>query len=370
MAALFKHRKVNMLELFFDLVFVNAISNLTSVICHLDNGIINPIDYIHYLVSFFVFITIWITETLYLNRYGEHKYRDSFFLLVNMFLLLYLSNSAHRDWRMVFIPYSGILIVLELTMLCQYAIKYFEVTDSNDKKVIKACLLFLSVYPIFLFVGNLFTSDIGTIINVLGLFTASIVPVLLYRTFQLSPVHFPHLIERHGLLVIIVFGEMIIGISDYFDLLDFNIQSVFIFLMVVSIFLLYMEYFDRMLEQHQKTNGMVLMYSHVPLVLSLGTMTVALGFFKDEEANLLFAVVLLYFCLIVYFCSIWFNHCYLQEKYMISRRQLLQASGLFIMGFVICIIFYTNVFITLAVTSIFTTVLTICLYLRNRKVNQ
>lgn len=162
----------------------------------------------------------------------------------------------------------------------------------------------------------------------------------------------------------------LIGISDYFDLLDFNIQSVFIFLMVASIFLLYMEYFDRMLEQHQKTNSMVLMYSHVPLVLSLGTMTVTLGFFKEEEANLLFAVVLLYVCLIVYFCSIWFNHCYLKEKYIISRRQFLQALGLFIMGFVICIIFYTNAFITLAVTSIFTTVLTICLYLRNRKVNQ
>ncbi|WP_369694756.1 low temperature requirement protein A [Lactobacillus intestinalis] len=43
---------------------------------------------------------------------------------------------------------------------------------------------------------------------------------------------FSHLLERLTLLIIITFGETIIGIADYFKPSDFSINSIFIFIAI------------------------------------------------------------------------------------------------------------------------------------------
>ena len=49
-------KKVSMTELFYDLIFVVAISKMTHLLHHLDNGIIEPLNYFKYFIT----VVSWI----------------------------------------------------------------------------------------------------------------------------------------------------------------------------------------------------------------------------------------------------------------------------------------------------------------------
>ena len=64
-------KKVNLTELFYDLVFVFGISKITHVLESLDKGIFSWKEIIIYIVVFVCFINVWNVQTVYMNRYGS-----------------------------------------------------------------------------------------------------------------------------------------------------------------------------------------------------------------------------------------------------------------------------------------------------------
>lgn len=46
----------------------------------------------------FLFLTVWVTETLYLNRYHIRRRMNYAILLFQMLLLMYLANLASLNW--------------------------------------------------------------------------------------------------------------------------------------------------------------------------------------------------------------------------------------------------------------------------------
>ena len=60
----------------------------------------------------------------------------------------------------------------------------------------------------------------------------------------------PHLIERLSLLVIITFGEMVMGLAQFFTTEDFSINSVLLFIIMASLFLFYFGEFDHAIDEH------------------------------------------------------------------------------------------------------------------------
>lgn len=106
-------------------------------------------------------------------------------------------------------------------------------------------------------------------------------------------VNLPHLIERVSLLVIITFGEMVIGLVNFFTVENFSIYSVLISLscFLCSCFILVNL---TMLLTKDPIKGVFIIYSHYPIFIGLMLMTVSMGYLLNPEANLLVAISFFY----------------------------------------------------------------------------
>ena len=63
-------KPVQLIELFYDLIYVYAISQLTGLINEPIGGIIPPYNFFAYLITCFVILQAWLYFTNYVNRYG------------------------------------------------------------------------------------------------------------------------------------------------------------------------------------------------------------------------------------------------------------------------------------------------------------
>ena len=75
MTTLIKHKRVEFSELFYDLVFVFAISKVTTLIDHLHSGILTWNSFLDFFIAVLVLTDSWMIQTVYTNRYGGRVQR-------------------------------------------------------------------------------------------------------------------------------------------------------------------------------------------------------------------------------------------------------------------------------------------------------
>lgn len=56
---LIKHKKVELTELFYDLVFVYAISQITILIHYVNHGIVIPYAFFTFIIALIIFVNSW-----------------------------------------------------------------------------------------------------------------------------------------------------------------------------------------------------------------------------------------------------------------------------------------------------------------------
>ena len=90
-------KKVGLPELFYDLVFVYALSRTTELVHHVDEA-----DYATFLITLVILFTVWLYQSIYINRFGDNSWRDRLFLFADMFLLLFCPMRwAATSWRIL-----------------------------------------------------------------------------------------------------------------------------------------------------------------------------------------------------------------------------------------------------------------------------
>lgn len=88
-------KRVSLIELFYDLVFVYMVFRATEMIHHLHNGIVGlPVLGIFAIVVI-VFINSWMVQMVFTNRHGKISGTNVIFSFVDMAILLYMSNSLY-----------------------------------------------------------------------------------------------------------------------------------------------------------------------------------------------------------------------------------------------------------------------------------
>ena len=126
-------KRVSLVELFYDLVFVYMVSRATEMIHHLHHGIVGlPVLGI-FAIIVIVFINSWMVQMVFTNRYGKLSGTNVIFSFVDMAILLYMSNSfsATFDWHLAtFFMAAGLL---SLTLCIQYVLVYFQSEKKIDK---------------------------------------------------------------------------------------------------------------------------------------------------------------------------------------------------------------------------------------------
>ncbi|MBQ7546773.1 MAG: low temperature requirement protein A [Clostridia bacterium] len=301
-----KEKKVEYIELIYDLIFVYIIGRNNLLLHHFAGGFVAWTSFAAYVTTTLAVIQIWNFTTYYINVYGRHSIRDHVFLFINMFLLYFVAEGTRADWQGYHTQYHVAWALILANIAVQYAIELRHHRQDRQKTgqiVRMACILLCEAAIVLLGIPLLRVT--GTTWASLGAILFGIAAVLIFGQRKSSGfVDFPHLSERAMLYVVFTFGEMIIGIALYFQG-HFSLRSTYFalmaFLIVVGLFLSYGVFYDRIIDREKQTNGLGYMLLHIFIIFAMNNITNGLEFMREEELHLLPKLLFLIGSLILYF---------------------------------------------------------------------
>lgn len=118
-----KIKPVELIELFYDLIFVYAISKLTAIVSEPVNGIIAPSNFFIYVITSFVILQAWLYFTNYVNRYGKWEWHDYALVCINMIAVIYMANTISPNWASMSFTFNLAMLIMLLTVVVLYAIQ-------------------------------------------------------------------------------------------------------------------------------------------------------------------------------------------------------------------------------------------------------
>ncbi|WP_455468330.1 low temperature requirement protein A [Streptococcus salivarius] len=351
MSNLIKHKRVEYSELFYDLVFVYAISKTTALIHHLHHGILSLDAIFGFLMTLLVLVNSWMIQTVYTNRYGKNSLFNMTVMFINMAMLLLISNMITNNWQSYFHTFCWTVGTLTLTLFLQYLVEYLrKSTSPANRKSIKGFLWMTGLRTLAVYIAALLPIHVGIYVYMMGILLTFVMPITLTRHARNFQINLPHLIERVSLLVIITFGEMIMGLADFFTIENFSIHSILYFIIMVNLFMNYFGQFDHAIDEEGENKGIFLIYSHYPIFIGLIMVTVSMSFLVSPEAHHLFATSFFYTGIGLFQAAIlangYFNKSYLKYDKLYYDLQV----GMFLVGLALSLLFsaYPTVVITIA----------------------
>ena len=355
MTTLIKHKRVEFSELFYDLVFVFAISKATALIHPLHSGVVAWDSLLDFFISVMVIINSWMIQTIYTNRYGTNSLFNMVIMFTNMGLMLFISNMIGYNWQQWFYYTCWAVGTLTLTLFFQYLVQFFrESTDNTDRESIKGFLWVTGLQSLGVYLAALFPIYVGIYIFIASILLTFIVPIFLMTKDEHFQVNLPHLIERVSLLVIITFGEMVIGLVDFFTIENFSIYSVLNFVIMLSLFLFYFGEFDHAIDEGSNQKGVFIIYSHYPIFIGLMLMTVSMGFLLNPEANLLVAISLFYIGIGLFQAAVLANGPYNKNYLRYPRSYYCVQATIYLAALILSLLFASNPITVLSIATIFT----------------
>ena len=355
MTTLVKHKRVNYSELFYDLVFVFAISKVTALIHHLHNGILTWNSLLDFFMSVLLLINAWMIQTVYTNRYGKNSVFNMVIMFINMGLLLFISNLIKDDWQQYFHYVCWAIGTLTLTLFFQYLVEFFKKsTDNVHRESIKGFLWITGLRSLEIYLAALLPIYIGVYILYASILLTFITPITSISKDDHFQIVLPHLIERISLLVIITFGEMIMGLVNFFTIENFSIYSVLYFIIMLSLFLFYFVQFDHAIDEESNQKGLFLIYSHYPIFIGLLMMTVSMSFLLNPETNLLFATSFFYIGIGLFQAAVLANGPYNKNYLRYPRSYYCAQATLYLAALILSLLFASNPITVLSIATIFT----------------
>ena len=354
MATLIQHKRVEFSELFYDLVFVFAISKATALIHPLHSGVVAWDSLLDFFISVMVIINSWMIQTIYTNRYGTNSLFNMVIMFINMGLMLFISNMIGYNWQQWYYYTCWAVGTLTLTLFFQYLVQFFRgSTDNADRESIKGFLWLTGLQSLGVYLAALFPIHVGVYVFIASILLTFIVPIFLITKDEHFQVNLPHLIERVSLLVIITFGEMVVGLASFFTVENFSIYSVLNFVIMLSLFLFYFGEFDHAIDEGSNQKGLFIIYSHYPIFIGLMLMTVSMGYLLNPEANLLVAIIFFYIGIGLFQAAVLANGPYNKYYLRYSRSYYCAQAILYLAALILSLVFASNPITVLSIATIF-----------------
>lgn len=345
-------KKVSMTELFFDLIFVWATARMTHMLHHLHNGIIEPIEYFKYLITFIFWINVWVIQTIFSNRYSEDDIIDQLFTYLNMFLLLLLLNYVNRDFQEVFIAYNRLTVVITVSQILRYIRQLYKRNNPENTELIKNFIFTLFLKATIIGIGGFLPYDIGVVVVVIGILVGWLQPIIYTKRMKKVPVNFPILVERFTLLMIITFGETMLSIASYFQVNTY-VNTFICFVMVASLFFYYKTVFNEIIEHHNtNTTGVAFIYLHYMILIGTSAVTISINALTDKEVNNAFVVTFLYLAFLVFYLGIFLNYKYNKKSHQYSMKCIATHFIILVLGGIISFIMRNNHTVVLGLSAL------------------
>ncbi|MEM8780274.1 MAG: low temperature requirement protein A [Cyanobacteria bacterium P01_G01_bin.49] len=327
-------RHVTWLELFFDLVFVAAISELSH---YLSNHL--SVDGFLSVAIFFVPIWwCWVGATFYATRFDTDDLSDRLLTLLQMAIVMVMAVNIHHGlekassiFALCYISFRGILVL-------QYLYAQYHVPATRKLALWYAAGFSLSI--LFWGVSLLFPFPFSLIFWGFGLIIDFCTPLKAGRWVAQAPPSLSHIPERVGLFTIIVLGESVIGVVKGLSGLEWSLFSALTAFSGLCIaFSLWWLYFHcanstplQSMHQGKMSLGLAWLYAHLFLGMGLIGTGVGVEHMVMHPSPAISATPAVWlFCLSVSLCLITLSGIH-RLSYPLGNRQFHQSLSLHHLG--------------------------------------
>ena len=268
------NRHSTWLEGFLDLIFSVAIGQVTGLLSETQQGHLDPLQFCKFVLVFIPLWWIWSSHTMYANRFDADDRKHRLATLFIMFLLLVSSGLIGKrflaSYAAIVVCYAGAKYVI--------AMMYFvskhrhkesvELTTLVGRVIIAGATISLA--------SVLFAAPQRYAVFYLGIvFDLLAFIFFLRRPLQAIPVHSGHLVERVGLLTMIILGQSISSLSAGLAGIDWTVEKLVAaatgFVMISSIWWVYFDSIHLLSEQKLRT-GHSILYSHLFVFIGLSVL--------------------------------------------------------------------------------------------------
>ncbi|MCJ8169704.1 low temperature requirement protein A [Atopomonas sediminilitoris] len=266
-----KERHATWLELFLDLVFVAVIGVIAHDLAHTHDGHLSVAQLLRFPLVFVPVWWIWMTHTVYANRFDQDSREHRLLSLVIMALLVMLStvveDSLGNGFALLALLYGTIRLLLALL----YGLAYLRHTAQRER--LKSITLAIALGGVISASAALIEGPLRYAVFYLGLAIDVLWQFCQRRQLDQLPIDRRHLVERIGLLAIIILGESMISMvaalnHEQWDGFDAG-SAVAGFLLIGAIWWIYFDSFPLLERAKRLTNGYVLIFSHLFLCMGL-----------------------------------------------------------------------------------------------------
>ena len=265
------NRRATWLELFFDLIFVVAIGDVTHILNHTHEGHLDPLRFWQYVLTFIPLWWIWVSHTMYANRFDADDRKHRLATLMIMFLMIIISGLIDQrfvaSFDVVALCYAGSKYIIAMMYFVsqQRHRESAQLTTAVGWVTVAGASISLAaiLFPAPQRYGVLY---LGILFDLLAFIC------FLPRRLQSIPVHTEHLIERVGLLTLILLGESVISLSAGLANISWTAERLMSaatgFVTISSIWWVYFDSFHLLSKQKLATGHSVL-YSHLFVFIGL-----------------------------------------------------------------------------------------------------
>ena len=335
-----KEKKVELIELFYDLIYVYAISRLTLLVEEPEGGVIPLTGFLRYIVVCLVILQAWLYLTNYVNRYGRWKWCEYALTIVNMTATVYMANTISAKWNEMSLTFNLAMLVM---LLCVSAMYFIQTRlKDQDPGAASNSLIILSVDCLLYFLAFLASllnaSSLVIWLDIAAVLVGAFLPFFIRGKFDISIISFPHLVERFELITIITFGEGVVGMTAFFDVRYFSLRPILVFAVILALFGCYVTQIHYLCNHHRTDRALRLMFSHYFIVIAVNLVTIALKFLENAEADRLFTAVLMTAALVLFFTSIFADSTYYHERFSLVKKDIVLSVSFLVVGAVIMVI--------------------------------
>lgn len=282
-----ENRHATWLELFFDLVFVASIGVITHHLAVLHDGHLDAKHALLFPLEFVPVWWIWATHTLYANRYDTDGKPHRVASLAIMFLMVTMSGFLGAGLA----DASGLFVWFYVAMRLVLSGLFFTTREHDGNAgCARKMALVVAIGAGIAAASLLFDSPLRQAVFLGGIAFEMVAAVAISRRPSVPPVHREHLVERIGLLSIIMLGESVISMVAGLRDIAWDAHSLTAaltgFLMLCSMWWIYFDSFEFLERAKRDRHGFVLLYSNLLLLLGLGVLASTIGHAVRSEIGM------------------------------------------------------------------------------------
>jgi low temperature requirement protein LtrA len=268
----YEERHATWLELFLDLVFVVAITELGTSFAHH----VSTHGFLVYIGLFVPVIWAWTGFTFYATRFDTDDLVYRVLTFAGMFGVAALATTVPAAFDGKSNGFALAYACIRIVILLLYVRARRNVPEA--RQLTNWFIAMFSVAIVLWFVSLTIAAPWKYVCWTVALAHELGAPPRAWRMMRNAPIHPAHIPERFGLLTIIVLGEaviaVVIGTVDVSWTALSGTTAFAGFLIAVSLWWIYFEYLDATVVGRDLLRGMTFVYAHFPVFIGIATMGV------------------------------------------------------------------------------------------------